>query len=232
MAANRGTPRRYEIQTKADADEATVYLYDIIDPYWGVGAAQFVKDLAAITAGTIHLRINSPGGDVFDGRAMAVALREHKAKVIAHIDGLAASAASYVALAADEVVIAQGAMYMIHRASTFLWGNAEDIRKVADVLEKIDDSLVAEYVRETGQDESQVRDWVDAETWFTAEEAVEYGFADRVAEADAPVENAWDLSVFARGPSPAPVQDTASSDADQEHAERVRRLRLIELDAA
>ena len=231
MAANRGTPRKYEIQTKADADEATVYLYDIIDPYWGVGAAQFVKDLAAITAGTIHLRINSPGGDVFDGRAMATALREHKARVITHVDGLAASAASFIALAADEVEISHGAMFMIHRASTFLWGNSEDVRKVADVLDKIDDSLVAEYARETGQDEEQVREWMTAETWFTAEESVEFGFADRLAEVATPVENAWDLSVFARGPSPAPVQHT-ESDAEQEHAERVRRLRLIELDAA
>lgn len=220
------TPRKYEIQAKAD--EATVYLYDIIDPYWGTGAAQFVKDLAALDVATIHLRINSPGGDVFDGRAMATALRQHKAKVIAHVDGLAASAASYVALAADEVEISQGGMFMIHRASSFAWGNAEDLRKLADVLDKIDESLVAEYVRETGQSEDDVRGWFNAETWFTAEEAVEYGFADRIAE-DAPdVENKWDLSAFGYR---APVDQQQDQQADAEHADRVRRLRLVELNA-
>jgi len=230
LATNRGTPRKYEIANAADGAEATIYLYDLIDPYWGVGAAQFVKDLAAVTAPVVNLRINSPGGDVFDGRAIATAIREHGSKVVAHVDGLAASAASFIALAADEVVMAPGAMMMIHRASSLAWGNAEDMLHLADVLEKIDDSLVAEYVRETGQEEAQVREWLNAETWFTADEAVQYGFADRLSEEAVAVDNAWDLTVFARGPAAAPVASD-SKDADTEHADRVRRLRLLELDA-
>lgn len=228
VMTNRTTPRRYEI--RQEADEATVYLYDLIDPYWGVGAAQFVKDLSTISASTIHLRINSPGGDVFDGRAMATALREHKARVVAHIDGLAASAATYAVMAADEVEIAQGAMVMIHRAASLTWGNAEDMRKLADVLDKIDDSLVAEYVRETGQDEETIRAWYDAETWFTAEEAVEHGFADRLSEGTGAVENAWDLSAFGR-PTLQPAPKNESTDDDGAHDERARRLRLVEISA-
>lgn len=230
MAVNRGTPRRYEIANAADGSEATVYLYDLIDPYWGVSAAQFVKDLVSITAPTINLRINSPGGDVFDGRAIATAIREHGSKVVAHVDGLAASAASFIALAASEVVMAPGSMMMIHRASSLAWGNAEDMIHLAGVLEKIDDSLIAEYVRETGQDEAQVREWLNAETWFTAEEAVDNGFADRISETAPEVDNAWDLSVFARGPAAAPTPSN-SMDADEAHADRLRRARLAEISA-
>ncbi len=203
---NRSAPRRFEV--KAEAEEATVYLYDVIvsdDFFGGVSAQTFVKELNAITAPVIHLRINSPGGDVFAARAIEQAIREHKSKVVAHIDGYAASAASYVALAADEVVIAEGGFYMIHKAWTFAYGNADDLVETAALLEKVDDSLVTTYAKETGQTPEQIREWMAAETWFSAQEAVDYGFADGLAE-DAPKASAWNLSAYAKAPTAKKVE--------------------------
>lgn len=230
LASNRSQARRYEIVAKADS--ADIYLYDVIDPFWGVSAAQFVKDLNALTAPTIHLHINSPGGDVFDGRAIATAIRQHPSDVIAHVDGLAASAASFIATAADQVEMAPGAFMMIHRAWGFVAGNAEDLVKIAATLEKIDESLVSDYARETGQSEAQIREWMNAETWFTDQEAVANGFADRVAEADPKAQNRWDLSAFSRAPEAAlPPQKPEAPDThslEAEHEERQRRFALTE----
>ncbi len=218
LADNRSAPRRFEV--KAEAEEATVYLYDVVvsdDFFGGVSAQAFVKELNAITAPLIHLRINSPGGDVFAARAIEQAIREHKSKVVAHIDGYAASAASYVALAADEVVIAEGGFYMIHKAWTFAYGNADDLVETAALLEKVDDSLVTTYAKETGQTPEQIREWMAAETWFSAQEAVDNGFADRLAE-DAPKASAWNLSAYAKAPKSAQASAAARS-APIENAE-------------
>lgn len=189
------------------ADATTIYLYGPIvsDNFWGDGvlALDFVKTLAAIDTATIHLRIDSPGGEVFAGQSMAQALREHPANVIAHIDGLAASAASWVALAADEVVISPGGMVMIHQAQGIGFGNSGDLRETADLLDKIDATLLAGYAAETGQDAQQITDWMAAETWFTAEEAVKYGFADRIATASASNRGSgWNLAAYAHAPAP------------------------------
>src|SRR3990167_3986612 len=110
--AGRGQGFRVE----AGADEATIYLYDAIGSFFGIDPQEFAKELSALRAGTIHLRINSPGGDVFAARAIQTALFQHPAKIITHIDGLAASAATFVALAGNEIEMARGAALMIHRA--------------------------------------------------------------------------------------------------------------------
>ena len=193
---------------KAEAgggDEATLYLYDaIVSDAWygGVAAVDFVKQLNSIEAATIHLRINCPGGEVFAGQAMAQAIREHPANIIAHVDGYAASAASWLALACDEVLISEGGYFMIHKAMTVAWGNADEFRKQVDLLDKIDATLVAGYAKETGQDEAQIADWMAAETWFNAAEAVEYGFADRIAEGAAKKNlAAWNLAAWQKAPA-------------------------------
>lgn len=127
---------------------------------------------------------------MFGARAMVAAIRGVQAagrKVTAHIDGLAASAATFIACACDEVRMADGAFWMIHQASTFAWGDAEQLRDTANLLDKADDSIVADYAAKTGQDAQQLRDWMAAETWFTAAEAKAAGFADVVV--DAPVRN-------------------------------------------
>lgn len=168
----------------AAKDEATVYIYDAIGSWWGVDPAEWVPAFAQIKAKTIHLRINSPGGSVFDAEAMRTAIKQHSANVIAHVDGYAASAATGIAIAANEVEISDGAMFMIHNAWGWASGRAEELRDYADLLDKVDSSIVAAYVKKTGKDEEQVRDWMDKETWFTAAEALTHGFVDKIFEAE------------------------------------------------
>lgn len=225
LADNRQAPmRQFVVRALAD-DEAEILLYDaIVDDqleaeYWGgVAPLGFIQELRAITASTIHLRINSPGGSVFAARAIEQALREHSARIVVHIDGLAASAATFIAMAGDEIVMAKGALFMIHNAWTFAYGNAADLKATADLLDKIDGTLVQTYADRTKQKPDQVADWMAAETWFTADEAVAAGFADRLAEAEKaepPVKAAWNLSAYAHAPgataAAAPAQKPAPS---------------------
>lgn len=144
-ARNRPTPK-----TQASEGEDTLYLYDVIvsDDCWGgISAEKFVKELSALDVPTIHLRINSPGGEVFAARAIEAAIRNHPARIVAHVDGYAASAASFVAVACDEVEIAPGGFFMIHKAWTFTAGNADDLLHTAEMLEKLDASLVDTYAK-------------------------------------------------------------------------------------
>jgi ATP-dependent Clp protease protease subunit len=228
LADNRRTAgRRFEVTraAAAGANEAEVFLYDAIvddqetaDWIGGVAPEAFVKELRALNVGTIHLRINSPGGSVFAARTIEQALREHKARVVVHIDGLAASAATFIAMAGDEVVMGKGAMFMIHKAWTLAYGNADDLLHTAGLLEKIDSTLADTYAARTGKDAEQIGAWMAAETWFTAQEAVDAGFADRVAE-DAPkAATAWNLTAYGKPPAaeqdnPPPAEDAKSVDA-------------------
>ncbi|WP_186188326.1 head maturation protease, ClpP-related [Burkholderia gladioli] len=202
---NRSAPRRFGIQNDANGD-ATIYLYDVIaadDWYGGISAASFVQQLMSISAPTIHLRINSPGGDVFEARAMAQAIREHPSDIIAHVDGYAASAATFPAIACSKVLMAEGAMFMIHRGSALAWGTGDDLRATAELLDKVDASLVDSYVAKTGQSNDDIIAWMDAETWFTAEEAVDAGFADELAGGTPENSARWNLSAYKNPPAPA-----------------------------
>lgn len=212
MLMNRG--RGAPIAVNAVNDESVVYLYDAIvatdqeAEFWGgVSAESVVKTLAGITTPIIHLRINSPGGDVFAGRAIENAIRQSDKTVVAHVDGLAASAASFVALAADSVEIAPGAFFMIHRAWTFAYGDSSDLLAAADLLDKIDESLVKTYAQETGRDPDEIRAWMDAETWFTADEAVANGFADGIMQSAVKNAAQWDLSAYKNAPVNSVLQD-------------------------
>lgn len=158
-------------------DEAELLLYDEIGG-WGTSANQFMNDLRNCTAKTINLRLNSPGGSVFDGLAIYNALANHPAKVVTHIDGWAASIASVIAMAGDQILIAENAMMMIHKPWSFVIGSADDMRKEADVLDGIQASITAIYAARTGGKTSTITDQVNAETWFTGQEAVDAGFAD------------------------------------------------------
>ncbi|SHL10579.1 ATP-dependent protease ClpP, protease subunit [Nitrosospira sp. Nsp11] len=211
------------------AESATIYLYDVIDPYFGVGALDFNKELAALKGKPVNLRINSPGGDVFDGRAMATAIAQH-GDVTAYIDGWAASAATYVAIAAKTVNIVEGGFFMIHNAWTLGYGNKHDFLTLADLLEKLDQSIINDYVKKTGKTTDEIVEWMDAETWFTAKEAADHGFVDTVFNG-AKVENKWNLSAYQNAPKPtekvAPA-DSALWMQQRENAER--RLRLLTID--
>lgn len=168
----------------AAKDEATVYVYGVIGDWWGIDPKSWVPEFASIKAKTIHLRINSPGGSTVDAEAMRTAIRQHPANVIAHIDGYAASAATCVAIAANEVEISDGGFFMIHNAWGCACGRADILRDFASVLDKVDSAIVAAYAKKTGQDEATIRDWMDKETWFTAAEALAHGFVDKIFEAE------------------------------------------------
>lgn len=190
------------IRAKGDAVE--MLIYDEIG-FWGITAKQVADELAQIEADTIHLRINSPGGDVFDGVAIHNALRAHPAQIITHIDGLAASIASVIALAGDEVRMAPNAFFMIHNPWGVTIGDAKLHRKMAGTLDKIAEGAIAStYMAKTGEALETVETWMDEETWFNASEAQEAGFADVVEEA-APAEARgalpFDLSIYQHVPA-------------------------------
>jgi len=169
---------------RAETDEPEILLYDEIG-WWGITAEGFKRELDALAAPTIHVRINSPGGNVFDGIAIYNALREHSAHIVTHVDAMAASMASMVALAGDEVRMAENAFFMIHDPWVFALGNVRELRKTADTLEKLGGSLEATYEKRTGATHEQVRAWMEEETWLTGAEALEAGFIDMVVTEDA-----------------------------------------------
>ena len=230
---NQNVKRDFRIENTA-ADEATVYIYDVIGGWFGgVDAKEFVQQIESIKANTIHVRINSPGGDVFDGRAIAAALQRNSAKIIAHVDGMAASSASWIALAADEVQIAPGAFFMIHNSWTMSVGDKRDMADTAKLLDQIDASFVSDYVARTKNSEKQIREWMDSETWFEAADAVKNGFADKVEESAKKTGNSWNLSAYKNAPK-ALIEneqvDEPEMKVDRESLER--RLALLERIAA
>lgn len=226
-----GGPRLLSPAPVFDAvkDEATVYLYDAIDPYWGIDAGEFVKSLSEITAKTIHLRINSPGGATADAEAIQVALQQHPAKVISHIDGIAASAATYIALSADEVEIADGGLFMIHNAWGVAIGNKSEMIYFADLLGKIDANILRDYQAKTGASAEQIKTWMDNETWFTAQEALTNGFVDRIyGNTDAPEDEPEDKKAAAKADDKQTKNSAEDQTATTAHMRRERALALVE----
>lgn len=173
-------PAWYSIAAKAGDDEADVMIYDVVGA--GTTARQFVSDLKAITATRINLRMNTPGGSVPDGVAIFTALREHPAEVVCYVDGLAASIGSYIATAADRVVMARDAFMMIHNPAAAVFGDGDYLRNQANALEKMAGAMARAYADRSGKSEEEMRTLMSDETWYTAEEAVEAGFADEVSD--------------------------------------------------
>jgi ATP-dependent Clp endopeptidase proteolytic subunit ClpP len=174
----------FEIINKAD--KAEIWIYEQIgEDFWtggGVTAKNFQKELAGIKASQIDLHINSPGGEVFDGITIYNLIKQHPANVTAHIDGLAASIASVIALAGDTVIMAENALFMIHNPWGFAMGDASEMRKTADLLDKIGGSLVTAYSSKSGKPDDEISALMDAETWMTAQEAKDAGFIDEISE--------------------------------------------------
>lgn len=174
----------YKIEAKSDKAEIWIYEY-IGEDFWtegGVTAKSFQKDLAAVKASQIDLHINSPGGDVFDGITIYNLLKQHPATVTTYIDGLAASIASVIALAGDRVVMAENALYMVHNPWGMSMGDSSEMRKTADLLDKIRGSMVTTYASKSGKSDEEIVALLDAETWMDAEEAREFGFVDEIAD--------------------------------------------------
>lgn len=179
----------FRFQNATSADVVTLYIYDIIgaDPWTGEGvdAQQFVRELAAIQAREIQVRIHSAGGDAFDGVAIHNALKRHPAHVVVHVDGLAASAASVIAMSGDEVLMGTGSFLMIHNAWGCRCGDAADLRAAADALEAVSNSIAEFYATKSGKPLEEVLALMAAETWFPAEDAVAAGLADEVEDGNA-----------------------------------------------
>lgn len=217
---------------------ATLRLYDPIDSWggeWGVSAKEFAATLDELPDDTaeIRLHINSPGGEVYEGVTILNTLRNHRARVVAVVDGLAASAASFIAAGADEVVMGRNSQLMIHDAWGLCLGNAADMRDVAARLDKISDNIASVYAAKAGGPVESWRAAMLAETWYSAEEAVEVGLADRVEEAPPADQNLFDLSVFTyagREKAPAPVAPSADDEGAAEDHARFRAARRREME--
>lgn len=178
----RAEVRRSETTNEADAE---IWIYDVIDSWgdeWGISAADVIAALGEIgDVGRISVRLNSPGGDYFEGVAIHNALARHAAQVTVHVDALAASAASVIAMAGDRIVMGQGAQMMIHEARSGVFGaTAEDMRRAALMLDQTNDDIASFYARRTGGSAEEWRKAVAVETWYTAAQAVESGLADEV----------------------------------------------------
>jgi ATP-dependent Clp protease protease subunit len=178
---------------------AEVAIYDEIGAY-GVSAKGFLSELGALPEGTpVDLRLNSPGGSVFDAVAIHNALKRHEGTVTVWIDGIAASAASYIAMAGDEIVMPENAFLMIHDPAGLVMGTAEDMRAMAGTLDKIAAGMTRGYAGRSGKTEDEIAALMAAETWFSAAEALEAGLATQLAE---PVRIAasFDIARFRNAP--------------------------------
>ncbi|RWX28948.1 Clp protease ClpP [Rhizobium leguminosarum] len=199
-----------KFEAKVENGGTVIDLYDEIG-YWGTDARGFRARLKDAT-GDITLRINSPGGDVFDGIAIYNDLLAYDGKVKVEVVGLAASIASIIAMAGDEITIADNAMFMIHNAWTIGVGNRHDMADVAAVLTKIDDALARTYAARTTTGIRSIKQMMDDETWLSAKEAKEAGFATSVGSA-AEAKARFDLSVFSAVPDSLKWRDDATEDA-------------------
>lgn len=159
---------------------AEIYLYDEIG-MWGVSAADFVNALRQVASPRINLHVNSPGGDVFDGVAIYNALRNHPSRVVGYVDGLAASAASFIIQAAAEVICEPSGTLMIHNAQGIAMGDSTAMRELADLLDKLSGTIADIYTARAGGTQAEWLSRMAAVSWYNATEAVAAGLVDRVA---------------------------------------------------
>lgn len=226
--ATRRVDKKIDIKNKDD--EATVYLYGDIGGWFGVDHLEFVKELNDIKAKTIHLRVDSGGGDIFAARAIKTAIMQHSAKVIAHIDGIAASAASFLVMGADEIEMVDGGFMMIHNALSFIdvfgYFNKQSLEKLVEDMgkeivlqEKINDSIANDYAKKTGKTKEEFINYMNAETWFDAQQALDIGLIDRKYDGEA-VEGKYDLSIYNNVPDKLRPVGSMSTTDEKEFNER------------
>ncbi|WP_314148233.1 head maturation protease, ClpP-related [uncultured Leifsonia sp.] len=221
-AAVRDTPARWNIEQADDPTTSRLHLYGAIGGWWsGIDAAELVPAIRDMDVDTIEVFVNSPGGDVYDAVAIRNALRNHRARIVVTIDGLAASAASFIACAGDEVVMGENAEVMIHDAWTIAVGDADDLRTAAADLDRLSANIASMYAAKAGGEPAAWRELMKAETWYSAAEAVAAGLADRLdtdttSDDDADTEpapsNLFDLSMYAhagRHAAAAPIPAAA-----------------------
>lgn len=178
---------------KNEAGSSELYLEGVIaSESWyddEVSPKQFRDELDKVS-GAITVRINSPGGDVFAGMQIYNMLKDRSGDVTVIVDALAASAASFIAMAGDKIIMNTGSMMMVHKASTIAWGNEDEMQEVIEMLRKTDDSIVSVYAARTGKSKEEIKQLLKDETWMTADEAVEMGFADEAMAGKTSLSNA------------------------------------------
>ena len=213
---------------QTDTDPAVLSIFDDIGAF-GVSAKSFLNDLASAQGDSVRVEINSPGGDVFAGLAIYNGLRNSGKKVNVRVLGLAASAASLVAMAGDTIEMPENSFMMVHNPWGFAMGGASDMRDTADMLDKLGVSLASTYAKRTGKSAEEITALLDAETWMSAAEAVDAGFATAVIS-EVPVKAAFDLDrlpanvraaytsakASAPAPAPAPVPAPAPAPAPED----------------
>ena len=211
-------PDWYSINAVSD-DEAEILLYDYIGwPYNEAG--DFVRALSELRQSKVVIRINSPGGDVFDAHAIHNAIKAHPSKPTTRIESLAASAASYISIAGSERQAYKNTMAMIHEPMTGMWGNQYELREVADILEQISGSMIEMYADNTNVGKRELKDMLKVETWMNAKAMKEKGFIDTIIEAGKPVKAQFDLSMFAN------IPEGLSNGANEEATEREKEKAL------
>jgi len=195
--AERKTPTTFKLEHQPGARAADLLIYGEIG-FWGVEALDVARQVEALDVDDLTVRINSPGGDVFDGVAIYNLLKSMDAKVTTVVDGVAASIASLVMLAGDRIEMSPSSMVMVHEAWMMAVGNKRELREASDLLEKIEAStIVPAYTARTGMKSADVMAMLEAETWLSAEEAVEKRFADAVTGQDAGEAAAkWDFAAL------------------------------------
>lgn len=214
---------RHGIRAASD-NEASISILDVIGPdFWdeGVTAKRISAALRSIGERDVVVNINSPGGDVFEGLAIYSLLREHKAKVTVRVLGLAASAASVIAMAGDEVQIARAGFLMIHNTWVVAAGDRNALRETADMLEPFDGALADIYAARAGADLAEIRAMLDKETWLGGSDAVAQGFADALLPSDTVTEDRDDK------PSALRRLDNALSRANMPRSERRELIKEI-----
>lgn len=196
-----------------DGRPAEIRLYGEIGP-WGISADAFARALDDVTASDLNVRINSPGGSIFDGVAIYSQLRSHAARVVVTVDSLAASAASFIAMAGDEIRMEPAALMMIHEGRGGATGTATDLREWASLLDKLNANITAIYARRSKRDADEIAAWMGRDRWFTAAEALDVGLADRINEDDEPDAGSSDPAAAMRMVDAVMRHDRTSVSAD------------------
>lgn len=240
LTKDAARPSWFHIQASAQLATTDIYIYDEIGLY-GVTARDFSAALRGVTTPSITLRLNTPGGDVFDGLAIYNSLKKHGAVINVQVDGLAASIGSVIAMAGSTITMGQSAFLMVHNPWSLVVGNAADMRSMADTLDKIANSLATVYASRATVTQADALGWMNAETWFTAEEAKAAGLADGIFSDAAPVAahaSRFDLSnykhvpaalhVAASTPDEGPVPPSSSITPDDCSRRHRARLALVQ----
>ena len=187
----KNIPQEFKVEHDEESNVTEITIYGVIGDSWfsdSFSASDIDNALKSAGGNDVVINLNSPGGDAFDGITIYNRLKRHEGKVTVNVDGWACSAASIIAMAGDEVIMGLGSMMMIHEASTIVWGTKTDMRKEADVLEELENGIINIYKTKANISQEEIREKVDAETWMSANTAVELGFADKVEGEEEPEE--------------------------------------------